>query len=170
MIYYFGTLNVDTNEIKQVWGINTIKSLIQSYLTEIWIGFNSDHYDKILAHGILTDKLRSVDQAFNCSNDIIHAQDLDIPLFNTLKKYGMSDYYSSPLLSYDVLGDGAFFSLKQLEGFMGMSIVESVVPFDYYIGTFNGILQEYGIKVISTAYAGSPNRGPTIMNTSYEGN
>ena len=130
MIYYFGTLNVDTNEIKQVWGINTIKSLIQSYLTEIWIGFNSDHYDKILAHGILTDKLRSVDQAFNCSNDIIHAQDLDIPLFNTLKKYGMSDYYSSPLLSYDVLGDGAFFSLKQLEGFMGMSIVESVVPFD----------------------------------------
>ena len=46
---------------------------------------------------------------------------------------------------------------------------ESVIPFDYYIGTFNGILQEYGIKVISIAYAGSPNRGPTIMNTSYEG-
>lgn len=42
----------------------------------------------------------------------------------------MSDYYSSSLLSYDVLGDGAFFSLKQLEGFMGMNIVESVVPFD----------------------------------------
>ena len=27
-------------------------------------------------------------------------------------------------------GDGAFFSLKQLEGFLGMDIVESVVPFD----------------------------------------
>ena len=51
-------------------------------------------------------------------------------MFSTLSKLGITDYYSSPILSYDLLGDGAFFSLKQLEGFLGMSIVESVVPFD----------------------------------------
>ena len=67
---------------------------------------------------------------FRCSNEIIRTQDADIPLFNVLGKLGISDYYQSPILSYDLLGDGAFFSLKQLEGFMGMDIVESVVPFD----------------------------------------
>lgn len=47
-----------------------------------------------------------------------------------LGKYNITDYYQSPILSYDVMGDGSFMSLKQNEGFMGMDIVESVVPFD----------------------------------------
>ena len=51
-------------------------------------------------------------------------------MFNILGKYGINDYYQSPILSYDVMGDGSFMSLKQNEGFMGMDIVESVVPFD----------------------------------------
>ena len=67
---------------------------------------------------------------FRCSNEIIRTQDADVPLFGVLNKLGISDYYTSPILSYDLLGDGAFFSLKQLEGFLGMDIVESVVPFD----------------------------------------
>lgn len=80
--------------------------------------------------GILSGKLTTVDRVFACSNSVIHAQDADIPVFNILGKYDIKDYYSSPILSYDVMGDGSFMSLKQNEGFMGMDIVESVVPFD----------------------------------------
>ena len=114
----------------QVWGVDAIKDLIEKNLGEIWVGYNSDHYDKPIAHGILTKKLTNEERCFDFSNAIISAQDADVPLFATLNKFGMTDYYSSPILSYDLLGDGAFFSLKQLEGFLGMNIVESVVPFD----------------------------------------
>ena len=93
-------------------------------------GYNSDHYDKILLHGILTGKLMTENKVFECSNAIIKAQDSDTPIFNILGKYNINDYYQSNIIMYDLLGDGSFFSLKQLEGFIGMSIVESVVPFD----------------------------------------
>ena len=93
-------------------------------------GYNSENYDKILAHGMLTGKITTPERAFNVSNVIIKSQDDDIPLFKTLNRLGIDDYYQSEILMYDLLGDGAFFSLKQLEGFLGMSIVESVVPFD----------------------------------------
>ena len=93
-------------------------------------GYNSENYDKILAHGMFTGKITTPERAFNVSNVIIKSQDDDIPLFKTLNRLGIDDYYQSEILMYDLLGDGAFFSLKQLEGFLGMSIVESVVPFD----------------------------------------
>ena len=83
-----------------------------------------------MLHGILSGKLNSPDRVFACSNSVIHAQDADIPVFGILGKYNITDYYQSPILSYDVMGDGSFMSLKQNEGFMGMDIVESVVPFD----------------------------------------
>lgn len=85
---------------------------------------------KYYCTGILSEKLTTVDKVFACSNSVIHAQDFDIPVFNVLKKYDIDNYYQSPILSYDVMGDGSFMSLKQNEGFMGMDIVESVVPFD----------------------------------------
>ena len=93
-------------------------------------GYNSENYDKILAHGMFTGKITTPERAFNVSNAIIKSQDDDVPLFKTLNRLGIDDYYQSEILMYDLLGDGAFFSLKQLEGFLGMSIVESVVPFD----------------------------------------
>ena len=125
-----GVLNTDTGEVEQLWNIPKIKEMAQARLGDIWVGYNCEHYDKILLHGIITDKLRTPEKVFDCSNSVIHAQDADIPAFNVLGKYDMSDYYSSPILSYDVMGDGSFMSLKQNEGFMGMDIVESVVPFD----------------------------------------
>lgn len=85
---------------------------------------------KYYCTGILSGKLTTNDRIFACSNSIIHAQDYDIPVFNVLGKYDITDYYQSPILSYDVMGDGSFMSLKQNEGFMGMDIVESVVEFD----------------------------------------
>ena len=125
-----GILNEETGEVIQSWDIPEIKGLIEDGLTNIWIGYNCEHYDKILSHGILSGKLNTPGRVFDCSNSVIHAQDADIPVFNVLGKHGITDYYSSPILSYDVMGDGSFMSLKQNEGFMGMDIVESVVPFD----------------------------------------
>lgn len=125
-----GVLDVDTNVVTQLWNIEEIKEYTKGHLHEVWIGYNSDKFDKILSHGVITGILRKESDLYNCSNTIIRAQDVDAPMFVVLNKLGMNDYYSSPILSYDLLGDGAFFSLKQLEGFLGMDIVESVVPFD----------------------------------------
>lgn len=125
-----GVLNEETGEVTQLWNIDEIKSFTRKNLENIWVGYNSAHYDHILLHGILSGKLNTPDRVFACSNSVIHAQDSNIPVFNILGKYNITDFYRSPILSYDVMGDGSFFSLKQLEGFIGMSIVESVVPFD----------------------------------------
>ena len=125
-----GVLNEETGEVIQTWDIPEIKDLANAQLTNIWIGYNCEHYDKILLHGIWSGKLTTPAKVFACSNSVIGAQDADIPVFNVLGKHNITDYYSSPILSYDVMGDGSFMSLKQNEGFMGMDIVESVVPFD----------------------------------------
>ena len=125
-----GVLDTETDTIYQMWDVKEIKNFIRDHLDEMWVGFNSDHYDKILAHGMMNNKIQTPERAFELSNAIIKAQDNDTPLFGILNKYDISDYYYSTLLMYDVAGDGAFFSLKQLEGFTGMDIVESVVPFD----------------------------------------
>lgn len=125
-----GVLDTETNEIYQMWEVEMIKNFIREHLNEMWVGFNSDHYDKILAHGMMTNKITTPEKAFELSNAIIKAQDNDTPVFGILTKFNISDYYQSELLMYDVAGDGVFFSLKQLEGFTGMDIVESVVPFD----------------------------------------
>ena len=53
--------------------------------------------------GILSDKLTTPDRVFECSNEIIRAQDSDIPLFGVLNKLRINDYYQSPILSYDLL-------------------------------------------------------------------
>ena len=125
-----GVLNTDTGEVIQIWNIPQIRELAESQIKDIWVGYNCEHYDKVLLHGILTKKLTTTNKIFNCSSSVIRAQDEDIPIFNILGKYDITDYYTSPILSYDVMGDGSFMSLKQNEGFMGMDIVESVVPFD----------------------------------------
>lgn len=125
-----GVLNEETGEVIQVWDVPKIKDLVEDGLNNIWVGYNCEHYDKILSHGILSGKLTTPSKVFECSNAIIKAQDDDTPIFGILSKFGIPDYYSSPILSYDVMGDGSFMSLKQNEGFMGMDIVESVVPFD----------------------------------------
>ena len=125
-----GVLDIETDNIYQMWDIKDIKEFIQKHLDEVWVGYNSENYDKILAHGMITSKITTPEKAYEVSKTIIKSQDDNIPLFRTLNKLGVNDYYQSKILMYDLLGDGAFFSLKQLEGFMGMDIVESVVPFD----------------------------------------
>ena len=89
--------------------------IYEQYKEDIWIGFNSRHYDQYILKGILT----------GCNpwdvNDHIIIQG----------KPGWS--YSSLfrqifLINYDVMPLNS--SLKQLEGMQGHSIYESSVPFD----------------------------------------
>lgn len=97
-----GVLDADTNKIYQAWGVSEIKKLIMDHSDEMWVGFNSDHYDKILAHGMLTGKITTSEKAFELSNAIIKAQDSNTPLFGILSKFNINDYYQSNLLMYDV--------------------------------------------------------------------
>lgn len=107
-----GVLDIETDNIYQMWDIKDIKEFIQKHLDEVWVGYNSENYDKILAHGMITSKITTPEKAYEVSKTIIESQDDNIPLFRTLNKLGVNDYYQSKILMYDLLGDGAFFSLK----------------------------------------------------------
>lgn len=112
-----GVLNEETDEVIQLWGIEDIKNFVRKNLDNIWVGYNSAHYDHILLHGILTGKLTTEDRVFKCSNSIIHAQDYDIPIFGVLGKYSIDDFYQSPILSYDVMGDRLILFIKTTRRF-----------------------------------------------------
>lgn len=98
-----GVLDTDTGDIHQMWGVPEIRSFISDHLEDIWIGFNSENYDKILAHGMLTGKITTPEKAFEVSCAIIGAQDDDTPLYKVLPKLGIDDYYQCEILMYDLL-------------------------------------------------------------------
>lgn len=114
-----GVLDEETGEVTQLWDINKIKEFTRKNLENIWVGYNCAHYDHILLHGILTGKLTTEERVFVCSNSIIHAQDYDIPIFDTLGKYNITDFYQSPILSYDVMGDRFILFIKTTRRLFG---------------------------------------------------
>ena len=59
-----GILNEETGEITQTWDISKIKEIAKAELDNMWVGYNSEHYDKILLHGILADKLTTERRIF----------------------------------------------------------------------------------------------------------
>lgn len=92
-----------------------LKSFYEKHKTEIWIGYNSRSYDQYILKAILLGlDPKEV-------NDWIIAKGRKgweySSLFNTI-----------PLYNYDCMNK--FFSLKQLEGFMGNNMKETSVPFD----------------------------------------
>ena len=82
----------------------------------IWIGYNSNHYDSYI--------LGAVYNGFQGETLYKASQDL-VELGKTKRGGGPPEEF----ISYDT-GD-VFHSLKQLEAFMGHSIEESSIPFDY---------------------------------------
>ena len=82
----------------------------------IWIGYNSNHYDSYI--------LGAVYNGFQGETLYKASQDL-VELGKTKRGGGPPEGF----ISYDT-GD-VFHSLKQLEAFMGHSIEESSIPFDY---------------------------------------
>ena len=93
-----------------------LETFYKQHVNDIWVGFNSRHYDQWILKGILAD--------FNPKkiNDFIIQEDQPGWKFsNLLRKF--------PLNNYDVMS-GIDRGLKVFEGFMGNSIKESSVPFD----------------------------------------
>lgn len=93
-----------------------LEDYYSKHKSDIWIGFNSRHYDQYILKGILAD--------FNPKeiNDWIIVDDLPGWQFsNVLRQF--------PLNNYDVMS-GIDRGLKTFEGFMGNDIRESSVPFD----------------------------------------
>ena len=82
----------------------------------IWIGYNSNHYDKYILGAVYNAV--SMEDLYTASQELIETG-------STKRGKGPPDGF----ISYDT-GD-RFRSLKQLEAFMGHSIEESSIPFDY---------------------------------------
>jgi len=81
----------------------------------IWIGYNSNHYDKFILGAVYN----------GCSNSELYLASQDLVEDGKTKRGGGPP---QGFVSYDT-GD-RFYSLKQLEAFMGYSIEESSIPFN----------------------------------------
>lgn len=106
------------NKSKEViWNDSgALEAYYNEHKDDIWIGYNSNHYDQYILKAILC--------GFNPKevNDFIIAEGNKGWQFSSLLR-------KIPLNNYDVMirGDGG---LKSLEGFMGNNIKETTVPFD----------------------------------------
>jgi hypothetical protein len=93
-----------------------LKQLYEQHKTNVWVGFNSRHYDQYIFKAILCDF-----DPYEVSQWIIANKQGGWGYSGTFRKI--------PFYTFDVMTD-RFHGLKQLEGFMGNDIRESDVPFD----------------------------------------
>ena len=93
-----------------------LESYYEAHKNEIWVGYNSRHYDVYILKAILCDF-----NPFDVSDFIINQKRGGWEYSDLFRKF--------PLNNYDVgkLNDGG---LKTLESFMGHNIKETSVPFD----------------------------------------
>lgn len=108
--------NTTSHETKEI--INDVEELIKYHnqnKEDIWVGFNSRHYDQWILKGIVC--------GFNPKeiNDFI--------IINQKPGWHFSALLNKvQLYNYDIMT--SMHSLKQLEGFMGNNIKETTVPFN----------------------------------------
>nr|WP_319023203.1 hypothetical protein [Tepidibacter hydrothermalis] len=95
---------------------DALEKLHSENVNEIWVGFNSRHYDQYILKGIL------------CGFDPKRINDYIIVKGNPGWKFS-SLLRNIKLINYDVM-TGIDRGLKTFEGFMGNNIKESSVPFD----------------------------------------
>jgi hypothetical protein len=94
---------------------NKLKSFYDIHKNDIWVGYNSRHYDQWIFKGILLDK-----DPFEINDEII---------LNDKKGYQIiRNANQIQLNNFDIFT--GFHGLKQLEAFMGSTIKESDVSFD----------------------------------------
>lgn len=109
----------DTDTKQEHVIVNNEQALIDFYnahKNDIWVGYNSRHYDQYIMKGIICGfKPQEVNEWIIVKKE---------PGWKFYK-----DFRKIKLLNYDVKTDKTR-SLKQLEGFMGHNIKESDVPFD----------------------------------------
>ena len=101
--------------------LDTLKAFYHEHQNDIWAGHNINHYDNIILRCLLKDiegpELRDV------SNEIIKNDNGN----NMIKKYKLKSIKLFPL---DIMQDAIRYSLKEVEGYLGMSIEESNVSFE----------------------------------------
>lgn len=97
---------------------DALKKLYEENKNEIWVGFNSRHYDQYILKGIL------------CGFDPKRINDYIIVKGNPGWRFS-SLLRNVRLINYDVM-TGIDRGLKTFEGFMGNDIRESSVPFDIH--------------------------------------
>lgn len=110
---------MDTDLKKETVIVNSVDELQAFYdknISNIWVGFNSRHYDQYILKGIL------------CGFDAKKINDFIITKGNPGWKFS-SMFREIPLINYDVML-GTDRGLKSFEGFMGNNIKETDVPFD----------------------------------------
>ena len=95
-----------------------LEKIYQDNINEIWVGFNSRHYDQYILKGIL------------CGFNPKRINDYIILKGNPGWKFS-SLFRNIPLNNYDVMMS-IDRGLKSFEGFMGNNIKESSVPFDIH--------------------------------------
>lgn len=91
-----------------------LEKLHSQYKEDIWVGFNSRHYDQYILKSILCGL-----SAWECNDWIINKHQPGWSFSSLLRKIFLINYDVMPLNS----------SLKQLEGFQGHNIHESSVDF-----------------------------------------
>ena len=110
---------IEPNERKETVIVNDEEKLrvfYESHANDIWVGFNSRHYDQFILKGILLGMNPKT------INDQIIIDGLDGWRISTA-------FNQIPLNNYDVM-TGIDRGLKYFEGSLGNSIEESSIPFD----------------------------------------
>ena len=117
-------VDIDSDHDEETVVVNNCAQLqeyFRDHENDIWVGFNSRHYDQYLLKGIVSGLLDSPEKVHEL-NDWIIAQKRE-------------PWQYSPLLrdvkvnNYDVMPNPPV-GLKTMEGFMGSDIRETSVPFD----------------------------------------
>lgn len=111
-----------TEEYTQIHNdIELLYEFYNSHKNDIWSGHNINHYDNIILKclllGIEGPELKAI------SDDIIYNDNGN----QITKRLDLDLIY---LISLDVMQDAIRYSLKEIEGYLGMSIEETEVPFN----------------------------------------
>lgn len=120
--WFITTKDLLTNTYTKIHNdLEELKKYYEQHKLRIWAGHNINHYDNIilkaLVKGIEGPELR------NISNEIIHKDNGSA----MIRKYKLNEVVLYPL---DIMQDAIRYSLKEVEGYLGMSIEESSVSFD----------------------------------------
>ena len=111
--------NVQTKEyIKIINDVQGLKDFHDKHRDNIFFGYNSKSFDNIIFKAILSDA-----DPYSVMLMIFNGT----PLFTIYKTFRIGNY---KLNSFDLMQDILGMSLKEAEGYMGMSIEESSIDFD----------------------------------------
>lgn len=120
--WFVTTKSLKTNMYTKIHNdLNALSAFYEENKCNIWAGHNINHYDNIILKCLL--KGFSNEQLKEISNSIIGGFKTN----SIIKKYNLEAITLYPL---DIMQDAIRYSLKEVEGYLGLSIEESQIPFD----------------------------------------